>query len=220
VQIKPAFVCRVTPFLKGLSVLRGWHHNCTIHQHLVVRTLPLSGQFMAQSAGLRARTNILAAVLALAWTVPGLIHAQSITEGRVVGEVVSPQGAPIGKPQVTLLSQSTGSRISLKADYLGRFNLHLIAPGTYSVLVELAGYQPFVRTAYGSSPGAQPSCGSPHSASAPDHEHRGNPLSRAGRAVHRDLDWAVFQRSGIEDLGMAQRLERPEPRVLNRFGAP
>jgi hypothetical protein len=72
VQIKPAFVCRVTPFLKGLSVLRGWHHNCTIHQHLVVRTLPLSGQFMAQSAGLRARTHILAAVLALAWTVPGL----------------------------------------------------------------------------------------------------------------------------------------------------
>src|SRR4029078_4810343 len=143
VQIKPAFVCRVTPFLKGLSVLRGGHHNCTIHQHLVVRILPLSGQFMAQSAGLRARSRILAAVLALlAGTVPGLIHAQSITEGRVVGEVVSPQGAPIGRPQVTLLSQSTGSRISFKADYLGRFNLHLIAPGTYSVFVELAGYQP------------------------------------------------------------------------------
>jgi carboxypeptidase family protein len=97
---------------------------------------------MAQSAGLRARTLALAAVLAFAWTIPGLLPAQSITEGRVFGEVVSPQGAPIGKPQVTLLSQSTGQRISFKADYLGRFNLSLIAPGTYSVLVELVGYQP------------------------------------------------------------------------------
>ena len=72
---------------------------------------------MAQSPGLRARTCILAAVLAIGWTIPGLIHAQSITEGRVVGEIVSPQGAPIGKPQVTLLSQSTGQRISFKSRF-------------------------------------------------------------------------------------------------------
>lgn len=51
---------------------------------------------MAQSAGLRARTHMVAAVLALAWTVPGLIHAQSITEGRVIGEVVSPKVRPSG----------------------------------------------------------------------------------------------------------------------------
>ncbi len=97
---------------------------------------------MAQSVGLRARSLMLAAVLAVASALSGPIQAQSITEGRIVGAVVSPQGGAIGKPQVTLLSQSTGSRISFKADYLGMFNLHLIAPGTYSVLVELAGYQP------------------------------------------------------------------------------
>jgi hypothetical protein len=85
---------------------------------------------------------MLAAVLAVSSSLAGTIEAQSIVEGRIVGEVVSPQGGAIGKPQVTLLSQSTGSRISFKADYLGKFNLYLIAPGTYSVLVELPGYQP------------------------------------------------------------------------------
>jgi hypothetical protein len=83
-------------------------------------------------------------VLLLGASVSGVLAlpAQSITAGSLVGTVQTPQGERIPKAAITLEDQRGGTVRELASDRNGVFTLAMVLPGTYSVLVELPGYQP------------------------------------------------------------------------------
>ncbi len=59
-----------------------------------------------------------------------------------MGTVVDPSGAPLAGATVTAISTETGWKRSVKADDGGRFNFPQLKPGSYSVKVEIEGFEP------------------------------------------------------------------------------
>ncbi len=70
------------------------------------------------------------------------LPAQSLTSGALRGEVVLADGTPVGDASVTLEDEEGLDLRQLRSDLRGRFNVPLLSPGTYSLLVEKVGYQP------------------------------------------------------------------------------
>ena len=86
---------------------------------------------------IKART-LAAFILVLA-----VAGAWAQTQGRVDGRVHSPDGSPVDKADVTIVSQRTSSvHYELKTDKDGRFIQIGLAPGQYLVSAKKAGFAP------------------------------------------------------------------------------
>jgi hypothetical protein len=68
-------------------------------------------------------------------------------EGRALlwGIITDPQGAPIAGAQVTILSEKTKYKRTVKSDSKGQYRLGLLEPGLYTLKVEAQFFQPFKR---------------------------------------------------------------------------
>ncbi|HUB34616.1 MAG TPA: carboxypeptidase regulatory-like domain-containing protein [Bryobacteraceae bacterium] len=88
------------------------------------------------------RTRILIACLALFSFSPGRLVAQGETTSAIVGAVVDPSGAAVVGAAVTVISTDTATRRTAITDDAGRFSFPQLKPGSYSVQVLAAGFQP------------------------------------------------------------------------------
>jgi Carboxypeptidase regulatory-like domain len=89
------------------------------------------------------RNNLL--ILILVTTVsacPIRTPAQGETTSAITGRVSDASGAAVPHAAVTITNRDNGSQRSLKTDDEGRFNFPQLKPGTYSVRVESAGFDP------------------------------------------------------------------------------
>jgi len=68
--------------------------------------------------------------------------AQGETTSAILGQVTDASGAAIPGATVSITNRETGMRRSLSTDEEGRFNFPQLTPGTYSVKVEAAGFDP------------------------------------------------------------------------------
>ena len=66
--------------------------------------------------------------------------------GTISGELTDPSAAVVPGARVTLTDQSRGYTLSATSDSSGRYLFTPVQPGTYSVSVEMAGFQKAVRT--------------------------------------------------------------------------
>ncbi|HXW97810.1 MAG TPA: carboxypeptidase regulatory-like domain-containing protein [Gemmatimonadales bacterium] len=87
--------------------------------------------------------SLLAAVTGLVMLTPRSAHPQSATQGALQGEIVTANGLGVSEVTLTLEDEAGGVVRRLKSDQHGRFSLTLLQPGTYSMLAEKAGFQPF-----------------------------------------------------------------------------
>ena len=67
---------------------------------------------------------------------------QGETTSAIVGWVSDASGAPVAGTGVTVTNKETGLKRFAKSDESGRFNFPQLQPGTYSVKVEAAGFEP------------------------------------------------------------------------------
>jgi hypothetical protein len=67
---------------------------------------------------------------------------QGETTSAIVGRVSDESGAPVPGTGVTVTNKETGLKRFAKSDESGRFNFPQLPPGTYSVKVEAAGFDP------------------------------------------------------------------------------
>jgi hypothetical protein len=67
---------------------------------------------------------------------------QGETTSAIVGRVSDESGAPVPGTGVTVTNKETGLKRFAKSDESGRFNFPQLQPGTYSVKVEAAGFEP------------------------------------------------------------------------------
>ncbi len=88
------------------------------------------------------REHIRIAVFLLgAAVLPTVLHAQSITAGALQGSVHS-GGEPVPGAAITLEDAGGNTLQELIGTDAGRFAVPILQPGTYSILVEVEGYQP------------------------------------------------------------------------------
>jgi hypothetical protein len=73
---------------------------------------------------------------------PAETCAQGETTSAIVGQVTDSTGAGIPGATVTITNRASGARRTAKTDDEGRFNFPQLMPGTYSIQVEVAGFEP------------------------------------------------------------------------------
>jgi carboxypeptidase family protein len=81
-------------------------------------------------------------VLALACFLPAKALAQGETTSAIVGEVRDASSAVVVAATVTVADHETGLTRSARTDNAGRFNFPQLKPGSYSVKVQAAGFEP------------------------------------------------------------------------------
>jgi hypothetical protein len=80
--------------------------------------------------------------LALTSLLPAKALGQGETTSAIVGEVRDATNAVVPGASVTITSREAGLKRSAQTDDAGRFNFPQLKPGTYSVKVEAAGFEP------------------------------------------------------------------------------
>jgi Carboxypeptidase regulatory-like domain/TonB dependent receptor len=70
-------------------------------------------------------------------------HAQTAVDGAVGGTVVDGSGAIVGSAKITVLENATDAEQIATADSAGYFRVIHLHPGTYSVTVTAAGFEPY-----------------------------------------------------------------------------
>jgi hypothetical protein len=91
----------------------------------------------------RARAGRFAVVaLVMTGLVPAGAWGQGETTSAIVGEVRDATHAVVPGATVTITNQEIGVKRSAQTDEGGRFNFPQLKPGTYSVKVEAAGFEP------------------------------------------------------------------------------
>ncbi len=83
--------------------------------------------------------HILASLLVFA--LPSVVSAQGETTSAIVGQVTDPSGAAVPGANVTIINAETAATRSAHTDNDGRFNFPQLKPGTYSIKVELQGFE-------------------------------------------------------------------------------
>jgi hypothetical protein len=68
------------------------------------------------------------------------LSAQTLTTGQVTGTVTDPAGAVVPNAPVNLKNNDTGATTAAKTNATGAYNFSLLAPGTYTVTVNAAGF--------------------------------------------------------------------------------
>src|SRR5947208_6273631 len=97
---------------------------------------------MSEKTG-RKRTRLLTAAI-LFGSIVSLVEA-AIPTGTVVGNVRDESGAIIPGAKVTITHQGTGAVRSMLTDSSGNYNFPLLAVGTYTLKIEMQGFQTFVQ---------------------------------------------------------------------------
>ena len=93
-------------------------------------------RYMARSL---ARMAVAAAALLLA---PMALQAQNATtNGQIRGTVAGPAGQPVQGVALTAVNEGTGLTRSTLTGENGRYMLHLLPPGSYTVRAEVIGYR-------------------------------------------------------------------------------
>ena len=95
--------------------------------------------------------------LAVSFSVPSLLIAQSDVSGALSGVVTDPTGAVLPGATVVLTNAESGTSITVKANSEGRYTAGLLKPGTYSIRASMQNFQSNtvnVAVALGSTTGA------------------------------------------------------------------
>jgi outer membrane receptor protein involved in Fe transport len=79
-------------------------------------------------------------VIAISLVFPAMLSAQG-SSGRIVGRIADPTGAVLAGAKITLLNEATGISRDAKANDSGDYTFIEVAPGTYTVQFELAGFK-------------------------------------------------------------------------------
>jgi hypothetical protein len=182
------------------------------------------------------RTGPLIVFLAGLASSPAYLVAQGETTSAIVGTVLDPSGAAVPSVAVTVINAGTGSKRGAMTDNAGRFSFPQLKPGTYSVKVEAAGFEPqtnasvfaglgqkqtanftlklFVAkgevTVSAEAPLVNPE--NPNTATTLNASLGGAPESRR----RHDLSFAVRTRRLDEHCGQWQRLHRRNERLRQR----
>jgi Carboxypeptidase regulatory-like domain len=90
---------------------------------------------------LSTRTTVLIAWLAFFGSFTQRLLAQGETTSAIVGAVVDPSGAAVAGAAVIVISIETGAKRDAITDDAGRFNFPQLKPGSYTVSVEVAGFE-------------------------------------------------------------------------------
>ena len=91
---------------------------------------------------LPTRPILVIACLASFGCSPERLLAQGETTSAILGTVLDPSGAALPRATVTVINVETGSKRSAMTDDAGRFSFPQLKPGSYTVKVEAAGFQP------------------------------------------------------------------------------
>jgi carboxypeptidase family protein len=83
--------------------------------------------------------HIVASLLVFA--LPSVVSGQGETTSAIVGQVTDPSGAAVPGANVTIINTETAATRSAHTDNGGRFNFPQLKPGTYSIRVELQGFE-------------------------------------------------------------------------------
>jgi hypothetical protein len=105
--------------------------------------------------GRRARISLrLARVFLIGLLLPAAAHAQSLTQGALRGSIVA---TGLGVSDVALTVEDEGGAVvrRLRTDDHGQFTISVLPPGTYSLLIEKAGFQPLRQRGVFVRPGQQ-----------------------------------------------------------------
>src|SRR6516162_5404331 len=73
---------------------------------------------------------------------PERLLAQGETTSAILGTVLDPSGAALPRATVTVINVETGAKRSAMTDDAGRFSFPQLKPGSYTVKVEAAGFEP------------------------------------------------------------------------------
>ncbi|HWR53166.1 MAG TPA: TonB-dependent receptor, partial [Bryobacteraceae bacterium] len=76
---------------------------------------------------------------------PSSARCQNVS-GSIKGTVNDPAAAAVPGAQITLVNGSTGATVKATSNQSGIFNFPAVAAGTYTLSVEAAGFQKYVRT--------------------------------------------------------------------------
>src|SRR5688572_20301992 len=93
----------------------------------------------------RFRLAVVVALALFAVQPPAIAAAQQ-TESRIVGRFVDDSRAALPGVTVTVTAQQTGAVRTVVAERDGSYVVTNLAPGAYSVQLELAGFAPQTRT--------------------------------------------------------------------------
>jgi len=85
-------------------------------------------------------TRLLLTILASFGTT--LLMGQGETTSAIVGTVADPSGAAVANAAVTATSIETGSKRITTTDDAGRFSFPQLKPGSYTVSIEVSGFEP------------------------------------------------------------------------------
>jgi hypothetical protein len=101
------------------------------------------------SRGSRCRYFVLAVAvlpwIALAAAGPAFLRAQNISTAQLNGTVRDPSGAVVPDAAITVADASKGFSRSTASDGQGNYQVLLLSPGTYSVVVQAAGFNQVVQ---------------------------------------------------------------------------
>jgi hypothetical protein len=89
-------------------------------------------------------SNRIARTVALAALLAAPILPQQF-RGTVSGRVLDPQGAAVPGANIAATQLETGAKSQTASGPAGQFNLPFLAPGTYTITIEAAGFKRYIR---------------------------------------------------------------------------
>src|SRR6202047_3649176 len=105
-----------------------------------MRTVRMNGTRLTTMLRSTLSIFILVAWLHFLWA--GAAFCQGETTSAIVGQVSDASGATVPGATVTITNNETGLKRRGTTDGSGRFNFPQLKPGTYSIKVEAAGFEP------------------------------------------------------------------------------
>jgi hypothetical protein len=87
--------------------------------------------------------RLLAVLAVMALLLPGVLVAQSSTQGAITGTVVDPTGAILPNIPVTIKNVDKGFSATQTTNSAGVFSFPLVEPGNYLVTIEATGFRQF-----------------------------------------------------------------------------
>src|ERR1700732_3623396 len=105
-----------------------------------MRTVRMNGTRLTTM--LRSTLSIFIFVGLFHFLLPEATFSQGETTSAIVGQVSDASGAAVPSATVTVTNKETGLRRNASTDDSGRFNFPQLKPGTYSIKVQAAGFEP------------------------------------------------------------------------------
>ena len=103
----------------------------------------MSANFLRKSL-YAASLLVLSGAVAFSPLFQPLAVAQSTTSGDIAGVITDTSGAAIPNATITIVSKTTAATKSLTSSGSGAYRASLLQPGSYTVRVEAAGFDPVI----------------------------------------------------------------------------